>query len=80
MKIVIETDVAQVAQFMMDNVKPQHYRRVAHALVMLAEMFWTEEHFNKPVNEVLSFHLDSERSMAIYLDHPEPSHEAANGP
>jgi len=37
MKIVIDRDVSKVGRFMMDNVKPQHWLRVARALLTIGE-------------------------------------------
>ena len=79
MKILIDRDTAKVARFMMDNVKPQHWHRVARALVTLGDMFWTKECFDQPVNTPRSFWLDEEKSMATYLDSPEPAPEDTNG-
>jgi hypothetical protein len=59
-------------------VKPQHWRRVARALVTLGDMFWTEESFNQPVSARRSFILDEEKSMATYSDSPEQAPEVPN--
>lgn len=78
MKIVMDREVAKAARLIMDNVKPQHWLRVARALVLIGEMFWTEECFNQSVNTPRSFWLDEEKDMATYLDSPEPVPEATN--
>jgi hypothetical protein len=78
MKIVSDRDVSKVARFMMDNVKPQHWLRVARALVTIGEMFWTERAFDEPVDAPRSFWLDEEKSMTTYLDSSGPAHADAN--
>ena len=80
MKISIDREVAKVARLMMDNVKPQHWLRVARALVTIGEMFWTEAAFDQPVNAPRSFWLDEEKSMATYLDSPEPAPADTSAP
>lgn len=42
MKILIDGDVAQVAEFMMQNIRARELRRVAHALVQVADLMWTD--------------------------------------
>ncbi len=79
MKILIDRDAAKVARFMMDNVKPQHWLRVARAVVTIGEMFWTSEYFDQPVNARRSFILDKEGSITAYSDRSEPAPEDANG-
>ncbi len=79
MKILIDRDVSKVARFMLDNVKPQHWLRVARALVTIGELFWTETAFDQPVNTPRSFWLDEEKSMATYSDSPEQAREDTNG-
>lgn len=79
MKITIDREVGKVARFMMDNVKPQHWLRVARALVTIGEMFWTDAAFDRPVNEPRSFWLDEEKSMTTYLDSSGPAPANTNG-
>jgi hypothetical protein len=68
MKISIERDVGKVANFMLRNVDARELRRVAHAITQIADMFWTEECFNQPLNSVRSFRLDFAEPMDICQD------------
>jgi hypothetical protein len=43
MKIVVERNVAKVAEFMMRTVRADDLSRVAHALVQIADLFWQPE-------------------------------------
>ena len=73
MKISIERDVGKVAKFMLRNVNAHELRRVAHAITQIADMFWTEEYFNRPLSSVRSFRLDFAEPMDICQDRSEQS-------
>jgi len=68
MKIVVDTDVSQVAEFMMRNVDGSRLRRVAHALAELSELVWKPEDV-QPSEKQRSFKIergnDSARNRAV---------------
>jgi hypothetical protein len=43
MKIVVDADVSNVAEFMMRNVDGSRLQQVAHALADLSDLIWTPE-------------------------------------
>jgi hypothetical protein len=44
MKIVIDSDVSKVADFMLNNVRAAELNRVAHAIADLADFVWKPEY------------------------------------
>ncbi len=44
MKIVLDSDVAKVADFMLNNVRALELQRVAHAIADLANFVWAPEY------------------------------------
>jgi hypothetical protein len=57
MKIVVDADVSQVAEFMMRNVDGSRLCRVAHALAELSELVWKPED-TQPAERRLSFKIE----------------------
>jgi hypothetical protein len=68
MKIVIDADVSQVAEFMMRNVDGSRLCRVAHALAELSDLVWKAED-TQPTERRVPFKIergnDSARNYAV---------------
>ena len=76
MKIVVDSDVSKVAEFMLRNVKARNLQRVAHALSELSDLVWKPEFYeDAPVRRRL-FSLDSDDDPGLLELRQPPS---ANG-
>jgi hypothetical protein len=67
MKIIVDREVSKVVEFMLDNLKGQHRQRVAHAVVVIADLLWAYDENGVRMLEK-SFELEREKSMSSYRD------------
>jgi hypothetical protein len=55
MKLVVDEDVAKVAEFLIRSVKAKNIQRVAHGVAQLADLVFSEEWFRAVAPEAVPF-------------------------